>query len=90
MTNRDRPWVETNLIMNGAGFDAAQQRLARIWASKHRDCEDCGAPAYTPCRNKAAIRSVGFERAGRNWHPHTSRVDYDKLKQALIDRGYAK
>ena len=90
MTNRDRPWVETNLIMQGAGFDAALQRKARIWASKDKTCPECTAPPFTPCRNLAAIKLVGFDKASKNWHPHVGRVDYDKLKQALIDRGFAK
>ena len=84
------PWAETNRIMLGAGFSQALIRRAQIWAAKDKTCPACEAPPYEACRHLTGIKNVGFSRASKNKFPHTDRIDYDKLKQALIDRGYAR
>lgn len=82
------PWVKSNKIMLGNGFSQKQLRETQIWAAKDRTCPKCKAPPNVSCRNLNDIREVGFELAKENKFPHTERIDYDKLEQALEDRGY--
>jgi ribosomal protein L37E len=84
------PWLETNRIMLGAGFSPELIRESQIWAAKHQRCRRCGAQPYEFCKNLTAVGKVGWDKAAPTKFPHSQRIDFDKLKQALIDRGYAK
>lgn len=81
-------WAETNSIMIRAGFDSHQVWLAQIWAARDRPCDKCKAPPFVGCRNLVGIKNFGWDGAKENKFPHTSRIDFDKLKKALNDRGY--
>lgn len=81
-------WAETNNIMLRAGFTKHQIWLAQVWAARDQKCPKCTAPPNVGCRNLLGIKNFGFDGAKENKYPHTDRIDYDKLKKALNDRGY--
>ena len=88
MSKKKLPWEETNAIMIRANFSHDQSRLAQIWASRDHPCPKCEAPPYVGCRNLTGIQNFGFAGARENKYPHSERIDYDKLKKALNERGY--
>ena len=88
MSKPKPPWVETNGIMLRANFSQRKVRLAQIWAAKHRPCSRCKAPPYSPCRNLADMAKSPDKNARINKFPHSERIDFDKLKKALNDRGF--
>lgn len=71
-----------------AGFSHIQSMHAQIWAAREQECPKCKAQPYQACRNLTGIKNFGFDGAKENKYPHTERIDYDKLKQALNEKGY--
>lgn len=88
MKTNEPKWAETTQIMLRAGFSSYQILLSQIWASRDSECPQCGAPPNVACRNLTGIRNFGFEGARENKYPHTERIDFEKLKRTLNERGY--
>ena len=87
----NEPTVERDVmkIMALHDFSWEQRRLSFIWAAKGTPCLFCGAASYTPCLNKTDINNnVTSPRVNRT--PHNQRIDWEKLWDALVERGYVK
>lgn len=72
-------------MMSGAEFSTTLRQKSWIWAAKHRTCPLCDALPNQPCMN--LTRRKQNLQVPTKW-PHSQRVDWAKLKDALIERGY--
>ncbi len=80
------------------------KKLARVkiksyvWAAKTRNCPKCEAEPYQRCMNMADVKKA---RADLGWGahsarvratkwPHDDRIDWQRLYDALVERGYVE
>jgi hypothetical protein len=76
--------LEANLIMRSSRFSSPKRWCALVWAARWRACSTCGVGAWGRCVNVSRGKNRGTPIKG----PHSARVDYKKLVEALRERGY--
>ncbi len=72
--------------MARAKFSHVQKQEWFIWAAIHRPCPTCSSAPHERCWNMAKLR-YHQEHVGVRW-PHDDRVDWPKMYEGLIQRGY--
>lgn len=80
--------VEVHAIMNRNGFDYDKKWRSIVWASRDNHCESCNAESGERCLNKADLKKVAREHAKYTLWPHEERVNWERLKTILSERGY--
>lgn len=74
-------------IMTMSRFTYEKRRESLIWAAKENTCPSCHVCPFTSCLNVTDVRA-GKSNPRVNQVPHHTRVNWEKLLQALKDRGY--
>ena len=88
MTNTEPPWTQCNRLMGNFSYE--KRVAAWIWAAREQKCPKCEQEPYNPCLNLTAVKKVGRALAAETRWPHTERVNWQKLEDALRERGYAE
>lgn len=82
--------VRCYAIMTRHNFNSEKRREWSIWAAKHHSCSECKAPKNSPCLNLVDLRVKPREFAKPNRNPHDSRIDWERLLEGLLKRGYTE
>lgn len=59
-----------------------------IYGANGRECSECLAQPGYACRNVTEVRVRGFDQARINTNPHGSRIDYARIFDGMVYRGY--
>lgn len=89
MANGDMPSLETQVLqkLHASKLTKHQKWLAVIWAARDQVCPECKARPNRPCLHLGDIKKKISEPKQNKW-PHSSRVNWAKLMDALRSRGY--
>lgn len=72
--------------MNAAGFTYHRRIEWFIWSAIKRPCPTCSKPVGAPCVNMADVK--GGREPRQNKSPHDTRIDWPKIYDGLVQRGY--
>jgi hypothetical protein len=83
--NQQQKMVFINTAMHSCNFDRTRSREWLVWGAKHRACPKCGVDAWQRCENLASRKRNKVEYTV---FPHQERIDYDRIRNGLKQRGY--
>lgn len=72
-------------ITQALGFAWRRRNDWYVWAARLQECPYCGQLPHKPCINMSQAK-LGHTIPTK-W-PHESRIDWQKLVDGLIERGY--
>src|SRR6478735_3486161 len=78
-------------MMSAHYFTTTRRREWTIWAAKVEPCQDCGAKPGKACMSLADLHNRDPQRnlnPEKNKWPHDSRVNWDRFRNGLNQRGY--
>lgn len=71
-------------------FDDERRRRWIIWGAKHQNCPTCLVNMGEPCLNLTDVKNKMVYKPRVNRTPHTDRIDWDRIYQGLVQRGWIK